>query len=756
MNISLPLDLTGNLVSSRLGYPLTIKGITTDTMGETISTPYGLFHSNVTLILTATNTPLIAEVDYTLGHVHQGAFFDTGVEVFDSVVLLNPNLEGKVMLYANYLGGEYITLGSWGIPELISLVSLTKRAISWATLKNRPLTQPPTDHLVYGEDITTGGQAITGQLWKTWTNKRLISPELIYEVAKGVLRDMQPVEDLRLHTNSKLIPQAINELYARGSYIFGGGGTSLDYLGTLTGVILDSVDVSVDGYYLVGDALAGSPVNVPGMYLDGSPTKSLPSGTVLGVIANKLVDITLTAGPYGLAQVTGGTLFNEVVTFKDGINRLYRIAQPNTPNGVMELSVDTDVSSLNVATDILCLNTLTLRGRWKDTTWVSGRLVAGGTVVKFKPATGLELSPINPMRANLKDLPLASTKLNTNSKVVTDALTEVLNLGPNLDYASGDLITVVKDTVLTFPAVKAGSSPISRIDYPNLFSLWGTTYDIGDGTTTFGVPKAPSLGGSILTNFTSNSPIINKPMVFDRGDVWLINHSLSVLTLTLWSVNTRTQLSLGESSPFIFNVGYKVVGISGDLVYFVAELADGSERGIWHFNVTDKVMSKMAEVTDIVTAYVDSARDMIYCISPTRIMSINMLDNTETPIISSINLGTVNIVDMADYANILYIASSDGLIKVNLNNQTMATMSGHDTINVVVAEDLDLVLMQTQGTDTCLRFKVSDDEELNSSIVIGLVVYHKHHRSFRSISTDSTKFLGLMIESPIYDYYFKE
>lgn len=754
MSINLELDLTGRLVTNRLGYPLIIRGMTTPTMGEVLTTPYGLFHGNVTVIKSDTKEPLTFEEDYTLGLPDSPTFNETGISAYRNIVILNQSLLGKVDLYANYLGGKYTTPSNQDIPELISLALLTKRAITWETLPNRPLTKPPVDHPVLGGDITTGAQSITGAMWRAWVNRREVGPELIYAVANGVLKSMQVKDDPALQTVSKTIPESINELYLRATHIFGGGGTRLPYLGTVSASTGVDLSVAMDGYYLVGDENEGLPILITGMFSDGTSAKTLESGSVLGVLGGKLEDITLIAGPYGLADVVGGELYGEMVDVQTGINRLHLLAQPNTGLSSSKLKVDTDLTGLSKASSFICVSDISVRGRWANTTWVSSRLVKAGSVLKFAPATGLTVTADKPNREDLGDLPITSARLTTKDKTVVGSLEEVLGRKGLLDYASGDLITVVKGTPMPSKAVKAGSSPVSRTEFPNLFGLWSTTYGVGDGINTFGVPKTPSLGGSLLTVLPSSVEITPDRYFFTGPYVWVFSVSPTEITQTQYLLSDRSTSSPVAITEHLYGNTVKLLGVIGDNLYLLGDAGSGTK--LIGFNLVTYLYTELADATGVVAGETDWVNDLVYLIGTSSISTYNITTLVTEPVITGIAVDGLNDTALSITHNVLYLATDGGLVKVDVSHGTLLTIDGSQAINVCVAEDRDLVVSQTSANGRCLRFGVIDDLEVESSTSVGLVTYHQHQRCFRSLIPDSFEFLSVVDETPIYEYYFKE
>lgn len=80
------------------------------------------------------------------------------------------------------------------------------------------------------------------------------------------------------------------------------------------------------------------------------------------------------------------------------------------------------------------------------------------------------------------------TDNNTNNNPLTDD-------GTNwADYFSQRVIHTIGDPIFTLNPVKEDNeiwldgSPVSRTTYANLFQVYGTTYGIGDGETTFNLP----------------------------------------------------------------------------------------------------------------------------------------------------------------------------------------------------------------------------------------------------------------------------
>jgi hypothetical protein len=753
MSILLTLDLTGRSAEHRLGLPVEIQGITTPTYGESISSPYGLFHNNVTVIDVVTKNPLTLDTDYVLGLFDNKAFNETGVMLYTNIVLVNHALAGGITLYANYAGGKYATPTNQDIPDLIELVLLTKRAISWDALLNAPLTKPPVDHPVVAAELTTGLQLVTARLWQAFNNKRAIGPELIQIVASGTLKKMQAKEDFSLHTTDKTIEGAISELHTRSSLVFGGGGVILSYLGTITTNAFTDLDISTPGYWLIGDPIGGTTLNVLGMWDDGSSTKSIVSGSVLAVISGTIRDITKHAGAYGLANIKAGSIYNKTYTFKDGVGLLYTLTQPNLGSGAVTLNADTDASTLSKATIMTALTTLALKGRWKDTTWVSTRLVPSGAVIKFNPASGLELTAEYPSRLDLGDLPLTSSKLNTEAKSVLGAIAEIKANGPTLDYATGDLITVVKGTPMIGGVVKAGSAPVSRITYPRLFSMWGTGFGMGDGTTTFGVPAEPALAGALYTAIDGAVIPVTSHSFFSQDFVWLVDVDATNLVTVKYNVSDRSVASTLTTTPHTHGATISPIGVIGNLLYFV-----GNSGGwaLWSMTLDANVIAKVVDLTGSYKGIPDGPGDALYLANSTSVIKVNLITSTLSDVVTAVDFDTVNDVDYSYLNKSIYLATSGGLVRVSLDGAVVITINSNPAVRVNVSDDQDTVLAQAEEFGTCYRHQLTNDTEADSSTANGWLVYHTHHRTYRNISSVATKQLTAMQESPIYEYYFKE
>ena len=172
----------------------------------------------------------------------------------------------------------------------------------------------------------------------------------------------------------------------------------------------------------------------------------------------------------------------------------------------------------------------------------------------------------------LKDEDINEIKrvVNTNDDILTEAVTAIedikkLDLGDTMPI--GSVVQWFEETAPDNWLVLNGQA-VSRIDYPELFVIYGTKYGEGDGSTTFNLPN---LKGRVITGLDSNDNDFNelgkvsgeKMHILSVGEMPSHNHTiicnnvqggtLAAATLTYGrpytSVDYNTIKNAGESLP---------------------------------------------------------------------------------------------------------------------------------------------------------------------------------------------------------------
>lgn len=115
---------------------------------------------------------------------------------------------------------------------------------------------------------------------------------------------------------------------------------------------------------------------------------------------------------------------------------------------------------------------------------------------------------------------------------------------------------------------------ISRTTYAKLFAAIGTTYGIGDGTTTFNVPH-------LLGRYIKTSVIISSPALGDKAGA--LNHTLSVAELPAHH-HAQKGFAAGATTP-VQNIGG---GRTGSITTLndTADTGSGSAFSIEPLNIT--------------------------------------------------------------------------------------------------------------------------------------------------------------------------
>ena len=126
-----------------------------------------------------------------------------------------------------------------------------------------------------------------------------------------------------------------------------------------------------------------------------------------------------------------------------------------------------------------------------STLWVDWNIIPGG--LNYSPENSI--NKVNVINAS------SSTIEYPSAKAVYDAQQQ-------LSFDTVCVGAIVYYPVSTAPAgwLVANGSTVSRAAYPRLFSLLGTMYGVGDGSTTFGLPN---LTGRSPIGVDSGSPLIN-------------------------------------------------------------------------------------------------------------------------------------------------------------------------------------------------------------------------------------------------------
>lgn len=144
------LDLTGkspnNLVSGEV-HNVPLKNT------RAFATNYGPFYSaTVQVTVVETGTVLTQGTDYECLFLYAEATAQSGKTVTAVIHILNSSVDGDVSVDYQVVGGPYSS-NAYALEDLIALLEIDNRAISWENILNKPLTFPPEPHLHPATDL---------------------------------------------------------------------------------------------------------------------------------------------------------------------------------------------------------------------------------------------------------------------------------------------------------------------------------------------------------------------------------------------------------------------------------------------------------------------------------------------------------------------------------------------------------------------------------------------------------------------------
>lgn len=222
MPVIYPLDRTASstdnyIVGEVQQLPVADKRIVVPTFSPFFTNNLHIYDNN-------SNVELIRGDDYELGELHKDATMHLGHEVYQLLIIVNPNISGEIRINYQTVGGDY----SYPIPAIQKLydqVINRNDPVDWNRVINKPDTFPPSLHTHWLSDVY-GFQAVvdaiervrnaivmsdvpTYQAIVDWidsrmdaypTDRHMVVPET-YSVMKGYkLKMLYGTKDLYNHT----------------------------------------------------------------------------------------------------------------------------------------------------------------------------------------------------------------------------------------------------------------------------------------------------------------------------------------------------------------------------------------------------------------------------------------------------------------------------------------------------------------------------------------------------------------------------
>jgi hypothetical protein len=142
--IKYPLDLTGinpnNLVISE---PHTLL----NNPNRAVVCNYGPFYAQGLIIVDqATGNSISPVTQYTLAQLHEDLTTETGLEVEQVIIIVDPSVSNNIAITYQAVGGEY----AWSVDALIQMLAalqIDDRAVAWGQILGKPSAYAPTQHL---------------------------------------------------------------------------------------------------------------------------------------------------------------------------------------------------------------------------------------------------------------------------------------------------------------------------------------------------------------------------------------------------------------------------------------------------------------------------------------------------------------------------------------------------------------------------------------------------------------------------------
>lgn len=750
----IPLDLTGTKPDNRLGVPVTIKGTTTAIMGEVITSPYGLFFNNVTLIDRGTKLPLKEHEDYVLGAYDKEFYAETSILGYRSIVLLNSTLSPNLQLVANYAGGKWVDYGQVQIPELIELALLTKRQVVWANLEGAPEEGNPLDHDHAGSDYTTGFDPIVASLWSLYKNRQAVSPEMVLSIASSVFSTMQPVNDQTLLTTDKTVLGAISEVKAVAQ-------TTLNHLTATTPpnilMVTDENNLPIlptgqTTYLLVGKPDNGGNFTLNMVFDNGDTSRSLAFGSVVEYNGTVCRDITGSAAVLTRIVRNASQVLGLDQTIVDGLNALLGwVDYSPEVNGSNVLLSDTTIPAATSNTYYLVVRDIKVTAYYAGGA-LSTRDQPAGTLLLASPLAVRSVSDFI-TRGNYGKLYQTENGLTTPSKVVTTALETIDEeaIGP---FRSKDVVEVLAGVPVSDPTLHAlDGTVLSKAEYPELYAVFGNEYLLDEDN--FALP--PQGLGDIRKVTVEASTPLTLGKVFGDSDGGLYHTVVDedLGTITVSHIDT-TNRQLTDTVTFSHNCDsdVKVVGPStAGVIYFT-----GVVSGVKGFFGSDVFSGSPAptKVRDLPageSVVHKQYTGVFYIISALGVSSIDPTDNS-TVLVSNIGFtDEVLSCAAATAARLLYVSTPTGIRMVSLVNDSYAVQT-YPPGDVCYDWLLDNLYYTIHDGPTLILDKLTLDHIGTIDQFYGF--FDGNDLVLRDVGSDTTKFMQPVTLTNYYTRYIKE
>ena len=142
-----------------LKYPLDITGLDNNNLvlGErheltaglkrAFVPTYGAFFSESLVVRESeTNKTLVSGVDYVAAQLEQSASLLTGKEICSVIVITNPEVDQRISIDYQVLGGEF-SASTQALVNMVENLDLDERPVLWGDILGKPTAYPPTPHL---------------------------------------------------------------------------------------------------------------------------------------------------------------------------------------------------------------------------------------------------------------------------------------------------------------------------------------------------------------------------------------------------------------------------------------------------------------------------------------------------------------------------------------------------------------------------------------------------------------------------------
>lgn len=122
---------------------------------------YGPFFSDSLVVRDHnTNALLVKDSDYKNVQLLRTPTLDTGKEIYEGIVVINPNVSGQIRLTYQTLGGLYQQTAQ-SLDALYNAFLADDRPVDWLNVLNKPATYPPSLHNHLLSDVFGFGPVVT-------------------------------------------------------------------------------------------------------------------------------------------------------------------------------------------------------------------------------------------------------------------------------------------------------------------------------------------------------------------------------------------------------------------------------------------------------------------------------------------------------------------------------------------------------------------------------------------------------------------